>query len=85
VVLTRLGRAKSLLKSKELWNPRRKLVLLHLEGLARFLGVALCRFDPSFAAQTAVAFEPAPHQMRSRKLWFEAQQPWADLGIWVAD
>ena len=33
---------------------------------------------PSFAAQTAVAFEPAPHQMRSRRpsrMRLEAQQP----------
>src|SRR5665647_3399287 len=31
-----------------------------------FLSVELCRFMPSFAAHIAVAFEPAPHQMRSR-------------------
>src|SRR5713226_4457539 len=31
-----------------------------------FLSVELWRFMPNFAAHIAVAFEPAPHQMRSR-------------------
>src|SRR6202035_5682486 len=35
--------------------------------VSSFLSVELCRFIPSFAAQIAVAFEPAPHQIRSRR------------------
>src|SRR3984885_15990770 len=36
--------------------------------VSSFLSVELCRFIPSFAAQIAVAFEPAPHQILSRRL-----------------
>src|SRR5258708_40056074 len=46
--------------------------------VSSFLSVELCRFIPSFAAQIAVAFEPAPHQIRLRRPseWgFQAQQP----------
>jgi hypothetical protein len=35
--------------------------------VSSFLSVELCRFIPSFAAQIAMALEPAPHQMRSRR------------------
>ena len=35
--------------------------------VSSLLSVELCRFIPSFAAQTAVALEPAPHQIRSRR------------------
>ena len=35
--------------------------------LSSNLSVELCRFIPCCAAQTAVAFEAAPHQMRSRR------------------
>ena len=35
--------------------------------VSSFFSVELCRFIPSFAAQIAVAFEPAPHQIRSRR------------------
>ena len=35
--------------------------------VSSLLRVELCRFMPSFAAQTAVALEPAPHQIRSRR------------------
>ena len=35
--------------------------------LSSNLSVELCRFMPSFAAQTAVAFDAAPHQIRSRR------------------
>src|SRR3984957_3785240 len=36
--------------------------------VSSFFRVELCRFIPSFAAQIAVAFEPAPHQILSRRL-----------------
>ena len=35
--------------------------------LSSAFSVELCRFMPSVAAHSAVAFEPAPHQMRSRR------------------
>jgi hypothetical protein len=41
--------------------------LLRGRPLSSFLSVELCRFIPSLAAQPAVAFEPAPHQIRSRR------------------
>src|SRR6202030_3833922 len=36
--------------------------------VSSFLSVELCRFIPRVAAQIAVAFEPAPHQILSRRL-----------------
>src|SRR6267378_2509855 len=55
--------------------------------VSSFLRVELCRFMPSFAAQTAVVFEPAPHQIRSRRPseWGSRRGGRADLGTWVAD
>jgi hypothetical protein len=45
------------------------LGLLDVEGspVSSSLRVELCRFMPCCAAQTAVALEPEPHQMRWRR------------------